>query len=69
MPDFVLAHTQQWIEHFTNQGHDVPPLAGTAQVTPYQVSTAVRKFGWVGQQSVIPAIRPFSSKSEKHTPG
>ena len=29
MPDLVLAHTQPWIKHFTNQGHDVPPLAGT----------------------------------------
>ena len=31
MPEFVQAHTREWIDHFARQGHDAtPPLAKTS---------------------------------------
>ena len=37
MPEFVLAHTQQWMRHFAGQGHDPRPLAAGAEGAIYDL--------------------------------
>lgn len=37
MPDFVLDHTQQWLDHFTGQGHDAKPLAAGVEGAIYDL--------------------------------
>jgi aminoglycoside phosphotransferase (APT) family kinase protein len=37
VPDWVLAHTQQWIEHFTSGGHDPQPLAAGVEGAIYDL--------------------------------
>ena len=37
MPEFVLAHTQQWIEHFAGQGHHPEPLAAGVEGAIYDL--------------------------------
>jgi aminoglycoside phosphotransferase (APT) family kinase protein len=37
MPDFVLAHTQQWIDRFSSQGHSVTPLAAGVEGAVYDL--------------------------------
>ena len=37
MPDFVLAHTQKWLDHFTQQGHRVSPLAAGVEGAIYDL--------------------------------
>ncbi|HUB41379.1 MAG TPA: aminoglycoside phosphotransferase family protein [Streptosporangiaceae bacterium] len=37
MPDFVVAHTQRWIDRFTRQGHEVEPLAAGVEGAIYDL--------------------------------
>jgi hypothetical protein len=46
MPDFVLAHTQQWIDHFTSQGHDVAPLAAGVEGAIYDLGAGLIAKVW-----------------------
>jgi len=37
MPDFVVNHMQQWIDHFTGEGHDVSALAAGVEGAIYDL--------------------------------
>lgn len=37
MPDFVLAHTQRWLDHFAAQGHQPQPLAAGVEGAIYDL--------------------------------
>jgi len=37
VPEFVLAHTQQWMRHFADQGHDPRPLAAGGEGAIYDL--------------------------------
>jgi len=37
MPEFVLDHTQQWLDHFRSQGHDARPLAAGVEGAIYDL--------------------------------
>jgi len=37
VPEFVLAHTQQWIDHFASEGHDPHPLAAGVEGAIYDL--------------------------------
>jgi aminoglycoside phosphotransferase (APT) family kinase protein len=37
VPEWVLAHTQRWIEHFTSEGHDPRPLAAGVEGAIYDL--------------------------------
>ena len=37
MPDFVLAHTEQWLRHFASEGHDPRPLAAGVEGAIYDL--------------------------------
>jgi hypothetical protein len=37
IPEFVLAHTQQWLKHFARQGHDPSPLAAGVEGAIYDL--------------------------------
>lgn len=37
MPDFVLDHTQQWLDHFTSEGHDAKALAAGVEGAIYDL--------------------------------
>jgi aminoglycoside phosphotransferase (APT) family kinase protein len=37
VPDFVLDHTQQWIDHFRAEGHDAKPLAAGVEGAIYDL--------------------------------
>lgn len=46
MPEFVLAHTQQWIEHFASQGHDPQPLAAGVEGAIYDLGSGLVAKVW-----------------------
>ena len=37
MPEFVLAHTKRWMEHFASEGHDPRPLAAGVEGAIYDL--------------------------------
>lgn len=37
MPEFVLAHTREWLDHFRAQGHDPAPLAAGVEGAIYDL--------------------------------
>ena len=46
MPEFVLAHAQQWIEHFTSEGHDPRPLAAGVEGAIYDLGNGLVAKVW-----------------------
>jgi aminoglycoside phosphotransferase (APT) family kinase protein len=46
MPDFMLDHTQQWLDHFTRQGHDAKPLAAGVEGAIYDVGDGLIAKVW-----------------------
>jgi aminoglycoside phosphotransferase (APT) family kinase protein len=46
MPDFVLDHTQHWLDHFTRQGHDPKPLAAGVEGAIYDLGDGLIAKVW-----------------------
>jgi aminoglycoside phosphotransferase (APT) family kinase protein len=46
MPEFVLAHTQQWIRHFASAGHDPRPLAAGVEGAIYDLGDGLVAKVW-----------------------
>jgi aminoglycoside phosphotransferase (APT) family kinase protein len=46
MPDFVLDHTQQWLDRFTRQGHDAKPLAAGVEGAIYDLGNGLIAKVW-----------------------
>ena len=46
MPEFVLGHTQQWLDHFRNQGHDARPLAAGVEGAIYDLGDGLIAKVW-----------------------
>lgn len=46
MPDFVLSHTQRWIEHFASEGHDPQPLAAGVEGAIYDLGNGLVAKVW-----------------------
>jgi aminoglycoside phosphotransferase (APT) family kinase protein len=46
MPEFVLAHTQQWLTHFASQGHDPRPLAAGVEGAIYDLGDGLVAKVW-----------------------
>jgi Phosphotransferase enzyme family len=46
MPDFVLDHTQRWLDHFTRQGHDPRPLAAGVEGAIYDLGDGLIAKVW-----------------------
>ncbi len=46
MPEFVLAHTQRWMEHFASQGHDPQPLAAGVEGAIYDLGNGLVAKVW-----------------------
>jgi hypothetical protein len=73
MPEFVLAHTQQWMKHFASEGHDPRPLAAGVEGAIYALGDGLVAKVWrdrrpaelVRMQSfyadVVAAGLPFST--------
>lgn len=51
MPEFVLAHTQRWIEHFTSAGHDPRPLAAGVEGAIYDLGNGLVAKVWRDRHS------------------
>jgi aminoglycoside phosphotransferase (APT) family kinase protein len=52
MPDFVLDHTQQWIDHFTSEGHDARALAAGVEGAIYDLGGGVIAKVWRDRAAV-----------------
>jgi aminoglycoside phosphotransferase (APT) family kinase protein len=46
MPEFVLNHTQQWLDHFRRQGHDPAPLAAGVEGAIYDLGDGLVAKVW-----------------------
>lgn len=46
MPEFVLSHTQRWIEHFRSEGHDPQPLAAGVEGAIYDLGNGLVAKVW-----------------------
>jgi aminoglycoside phosphotransferase (APT) family kinase protein len=46
VPEFVLAHAQRWIEHFTSEGHDPRPLAAGMEGVIYDLGNGLVAKVW-----------------------
>lgn len=46
MPDFVLSHTPEWLEHFTRNGHEPRPLAAGAEGAIYDLGNGLIAKVW-----------------------
>jgi aminoglycoside phosphotransferase (APT) family kinase protein len=46
VPEFVLAHTQRWMEHFARQGHDPRPLAAGVEGAIYDLGNGLVAKVW-----------------------
>ena len=46
MPEFVLAHTQQWIKQFASEGHDPRPLAAGVEGAIYDLGSGLVAKVW-----------------------
>jgi aminoglycoside phosphotransferase (APT) family kinase protein len=46
VPEFVLAHTQQWLDHFSRQGHDARPLAAGVEGAIYDLGDGLIAKVW-----------------------
>ncbi len=46
MPEFVLDHTQQWLDHFRSQGHDAKPLAAGVEGAIYDLGDGLIAKVW-----------------------
>jgi aminoglycoside phosphotransferase (APT) family kinase protein len=46
MPEFALAHTQQWLKHFASQGHDPRPLAAGVEGAIYDLGDGLIAKVW-----------------------
>lgn len=52
MPDFVLDHTQRWLDHFTRQGHDAKPLAAGVEGAIYDLGNGLIAKVWRERRAV-----------------
>jgi Phosphotransferase enzyme family len=52
MPDFVLQHTQQWIDHFTSEGHDAKALAAGVEGAIYDLGGGLIAKVWRDRAAV-----------------
>ena len=46
MPEFVLNHTQEWLDHFSRQGHDPVPLAAGVEGAIYDLGDGLVAKVW-----------------------
>jgi Phosphotransferase enzyme family len=46
MPEFVLDHTQLWLDHFSSQGHDAKPLAAGVEGAIYDLGDGLVAKVW-----------------------
>jgi aminoglycoside phosphotransferase (APT) family kinase protein len=46
MPEFVVDHTQEWLDHFTRQGHDPKPLAAGVEGAIYDLRNGLIAKVW-----------------------
>jgi aminoglycoside phosphotransferase (APT) family kinase protein len=46
MPEFVLNHTQEWLDHFRRQGHEPVPLAAGVEGAIYDLGTGLVAKVW-----------------------
>lgn len=46
MPEFVLDHTQQWLDHFASKGHDAKPLAAGVEGAIYDLGDGLIAKVW-----------------------
>lgn len=46
MPEFVLDHTQQWLDHFRKQGHQAEPLAAGVEGAIYDLGDGLVAKVW-----------------------
>jgi hypothetical protein len=46
VPEFVLAHTQQWLEHFASEGHNPRPLAAGVEGAIYELGDGLIAKVW-----------------------
>ncbi len=52
MPDFMLDHTPQWIDHFRSEGHDAKPLAAGAEGAIYDLGGGLIANVWRARGAV-----------------
>jgi aminoglycoside phosphotransferase (APT) family kinase protein len=52
VPEFVLAHTQQWIEHFAGRGHHPKPLAAGVEGAIYDLGDGLIAKVWRERRAV-----------------
>src|SRR5215469_14610933 len=52
MPDFVLGHTQQWIDQFTSEGHNARALAAGVEGAMYDLGGGVIAKVWRDRAAV-----------------
>jgi aminoglycoside phosphotransferase (APT) family kinase protein len=52
MPDFVLGHTQQWIDQFTSEGHDARALAAGVEGAIYDLGGGIIAKVWRDRAAV-----------------
>jgi hypothetical protein len=46
LPEFPLAHTQRWIDHFASHGHDATPLAAEVEGAIYYLGRGLIAKVW-----------------------
>jgi aminoglycoside phosphotransferase (APT) family kinase protein len=51
MPEFVLSHTQEWLDHFRSQGHDPMPLAAGVEGAIYDLGDGLVAKVWRERQA------------------
>lgn len=61
MPDFVLAHTQKWLDHFTQQGHRASPLAAGVEGAIYDLGGDWRFWPATQRPSFMAILFPATS--------
>jgi aminoglycoside phosphotransferase (APT) family kinase protein len=49
MPEFVLNHSQEWLDHFRGQGHDAVPLAAGVEGAIYDLGDGLVAKVWRGR--------------------
>jgi Phosphotransferase enzyme family len=52
MPEFVLGHTQQWLEHFASRGHDAQPLAAGVEGAIYDIGDGLIAKVWRERRAI-----------------
>jgi hypothetical protein len=57
MPEFVLGHTQQWLDHFTSKGHDAHPLAAGVEGAMHDIGDGLIAKVWRERRAAERASR------------